>query len=264
MSHPHLVRLFPFGCLILLSDSSILLQPLETARILRWFRCIQLPSKPTWKLFTRPSIKDFVLNAAEARTDETERNDLMLVYQELWYLLHDNETLDDSSNTWVPKESAPLLCPPPSMTSCENFDPICNTTSPSKASIDLPALASNDDFLAEFFAGFAVSHASSFRRFHIIATQDHENGKKQRQSWKNKWQHVEVWRPSEYARHLKIPSDSKLARDSERALERWNAEMDARLKALEAEIRDENGIGYQSVGRRIPESQSRRGSKSYE
>lgn len=244
MSHPHIVRLFPMSCLILITDSLILLEPLEAARILRWYRCVQLPMKPTWKLVTRPSIKDWVLASAEARSSKKEANELMQVYQEFWYLLHDNEIFDLASKTWIPKPTAPLhsLIPDPSPSTFNSS--IGTNPSSSKSSLDLSTLTSNDDFLAEYFAGYALVNAESYRRFHIIAAGDHEPARQQRQNWRNKWQHVEVHRSSEYVRTQKIPDVGTLAREADKALGRWNAGVEKKMEGVEREMRDlEVGVG---------------------
>ncbi|KAI4186493.1 MAG: hypothetical protein L6R41_003452, partial [Letrouitia leprolyta] len=54
---PHLIRLFPAGTAFLLTDSLFLLRPVETARILLWFRIFILQAKPygTWRICTRPA-----------------------------------------------------------------------------------------------------------------------------------------------------------------------------------------------------------------
>ena len=69
--HPHLVRLFPHGGVILLTESLIIYRPHEALRILMWFKRVQLPMKPsgTWKIAARPHIRDWLLDIMDIIAD---------------------------------------------------------------------------------------------------------------------------------------------------------------------------------------------------
>ena len=93
--HPHLIRLFPSGCVIVITVSLLLYRPKEALRIIMWFSHVQHRQKipGTWKLVFRPQILGWLLDVIEVCQD-TGRNIFgcepevfALMYSEVYRLL---------------------------------------------------------------------------------------------------------------------------------------------------------------------------------
>lgn len=90
--HPHIVRLFPHGAVILLTESLILYQPIETLRLVMWFRLVQLKSKTpgTWKLAVRPEIRQWLSDILDLHGEmeqstfsDSKKDDFAKIYTEI-------------------------------------------------------------------------------------------------------------------------------------------------------------------------------------
>lgn len=185
--HPHINRLFPHGCAILITDSFLLLCPHEAARFMRWFRLQVLSVKPagTWKLCTRPAIRDYLLTLVEDR-DEQNGKVYMQMYESMWYILPD-ELMED--NEWeVPKSEAPVYC----MSSrVSKFNQSVGKGSKTNKPIDEAAIGRNDTTQVSWFAGWAMTQLECFRRFHVISgARAGDANESQRKEWGTKWNHV--------------------------------------------------------------------------
>lgn len=68
----HLQRVFPHGCVILMTEDFILCEPKNALRVMRWF-LDYLPGKfpGTWKIFFRPNIVGWLAEIFDTWPDET-------------------------------------------------------------------------------------------------------------------------------------------------------------------------------------------------
>ena len=186
MSHPHLTRLFPHGCMILITDSLLLLQPLEAVRILLWFRMRVIDIKPhgTWKIITRPNIRRFLTNCCRERKLDEEGKRLVQVYEQIAYMLDPDDLYDWEEDE--PRQEAPIYC----MKKIKSFNTKVGRRVDYNKNLDLSAIQKNDNVLADFFAGWANVHLEQYRRFHIISGFSDDGGRDQRNQWAEKWSYV--------------------------------------------------------------------------
>lgn len=193
-SDPHLNRLFPHGGAFLLTDSIVLLRPHDAARFLAWFRLVVLPSKPagTWKIVTRPRIRDWLLCLRESR-DKENGHIMVQCYHEIWWMLSGDEDfmeydLDDPTAEQT-TEDAPIEYMPAFV---EAFDEDVGKGAVTNAEVDHEAIAKNDELLINFFAGWAMTKLEHFRRFHVItgAQPSHRGAERSRKKTMEKWNHV--------------------------------------------------------------------------
>lgn len=205
MLHPHLTRLFPHGCLILLTDSLILLQPLEAVRILAWFRLKILRDKPagTWKIITRPGLRNFCLNCKDERATDEEGVPFYAIYEQLYYMLEPDELWDLEEDR--PKEEAPIYF----MTKIKSFNTKVGRRSDYK-DLDHAAIAKNDEVLVNFFAGYANWKKEHHRRFHVITGFEDSSPYSKRTEWVEKYTTLEAFTPSVFYTKTKVPSQEEL------------------------------------------------------
>lgn len=184
---PHLIRLFPAGMAILLTDSLFLIRPIEAARILSWVRLFALPTKRpgTWKACTRPAIREWLLKIQESLRYPYGK-DFVFCYGELMRLLPSLMTKEWDRE--MPKDEAPIACMGNGM---RNFDESLGTGVSSLAEMDNQAIIRNDNTLCSWFAGWAMTKQEKFRRFHIITGRDEEREQhKQLKERMRKYNHV--------------------------------------------------------------------------
>lgn len=185
--HPHINRLFPHGCALLITDSFLLLCPHQAARFMRWFRLWVMTNKPagTWKLCTRPAIRDYLLSLVEDRNTE-DGHIYMQIYENIWYILP--EELMEETEWEVPKDEAPVYC----MSSrVSNFDQAVGKGSTTNKPLNENAIARNDATQVHWFAGWAMTQLEYFRRFQVISgARDEDENEAERKSWGKKWSHV--------------------------------------------------------------------------
>ena len=177
-SHPHLVRCFPHGGVILLTISLMLYHPYETLRILRWFRLEVLPSKPsgTWKIAVRPRIQEWLLDLHDLCHKETWRSpfgDVTLqVYAdiniEVMLLLdRDVEPWGLAVEVWdneVPLSEAPIVAGIHLPRARREWVGDSFET----AKIDHDAVCWNDNELIQWFSEWAGDHMHDHRKFQVV------------------------------------------------------------------------------------------------
>lgn len=186
---PHLIRLFPAGTAILLTDSLFLLRPVETARILAWFRLYILPTKPhgTWKICTRPAIREWLLKI-QASLRYYNGRDFVTCYGEVMRLLPSGMT--KNVNHDIPKDNAHIACMVPGMS---NFHEALGTNIKHLVEMDNGAITQNDHALCSWFAGWAMMKQEKFRRFHIVTGRDEESDEhRQLKERMKKYSHVSL------------------------------------------------------------------------
>ena len=206
MGKRHLTRLFPHGCVLLLTDSLILLQPLEAVRILSWFRLKMLVEKPagTWKIVTRPGLRNFCLNCCNERKDDEEGKRFVQIYQELVYMLDPDELYDYEED--APKKEAPIYF----MGKIKAFNTKVGRRVDYDRDLDHKAIAQNDEILTEFFAGWASCHIEDYRRFHVISGFGDTEVSAAKEHWADKCSFLEFFTPPNFHVRYKVSSQSSL------------------------------------------------------
>ena len=175
--HPHLIRWFPHGGVILLTVSLMMYHPDEALRILRWFRLVHLPSKhrDTWKIAVRPRIREWLLDIHDLCHEETWQSPFgfhLQIYAdimtEILFLL-DRERepwglMVESWDTEVPLPEAPVVA--------EIWLPRGRKEwvgdSYETAKLDHEAIRWNDEELIQWFSEWAGAHVQDYRKFQVV------------------------------------------------------------------------------------------------
>ena len=163
---PGVARIFPLGGAILLPDSLFVSRPDYVTRILKWFRgfILQAKAPQTWKLLTRPRLREWILNIIEkrgnARSDaEKELPDpFMDVFQEISFILPVEE-MDPSDDFETPLEGASFV----SASHIPGYDldaGFCNDNG--------ETMKRNEDLLVEWYARWSLDRFEEHRKFAII------------------------------------------------------------------------------------------------
>ena len=229
--HPHLIRLFPHGAVILLTDSLILRRPREALRILKWFRLLVKTTKTpgTWKLAARHHLCLWLLDIlnicgnSDAGVFENEKQVFADIYANLMWILEGERPLDSIQySVWCsmdltgddvrPLSDDALLVEPASLHGMQDLLKDWRTGF-SDNDIRL-----NDDILIQWFAEWAVFASERFRKFQVVlgyepgATLDgivrgHEKT----------WGHIKVRGPEKFYGSNQVPSPADLdIRESDR------------------------------------------------
>ena len=190
---PHLIRLFPHGGAICLTDSVILTTPVEAIRILSWFERNILQYKPpgTWKLAMRPRFYEWILDIAQ----DEEAKPYLQIYAKLWNILIKRHEDDDFS---IPLEELEIVSP------CElnNFD-LEVGIGDKKDNAEL--IAKNDAKLVDWFAGWARTKVEYMRRFTVVHGTAGEAGSAKRNQWRSEWGHLNVCSVVGFMPEYKLP-----------------------------------------------------------
>ncbi len=226
----HLNRLFPHGAAVLLTDGLFLHQPHEAARILTWFRLIILKSKAprTWKLCTRPRLKDWLLTVQADRNMEDGKV-YVQCYGEVWRILKEEYMEECLLEEEQPTSEAPMCF----MGEVPAFDESVGKGVAANDEVDKDAIAQNDKVLLEWFAGYAMTKLEHFRRFDIV-TGD-ERHQELMDKYQSRWSHIEIVTVEDlYCKH-KVPDWDVLEREEEKRAKsmrrRWAEEDTASAEA---------------------------------
>lgn len=176
-----LIRLFPHGAALLLTDSVILLHPQKALTILKWFQGTILREKAsnTWKVAMRPRFRDWILNIIEDRT--VEEGKIFVEIYAIIYKLLPMDLMDEDDDLQSPSEHAPMVC----SKEISRYDSDVGIGGQAK---DLDGMTRNDMRLVEWFAGWTRTKLEYFRKLHIICTANKEN--EMRREWTRKWSYV--------------------------------------------------------------------------
>ena len=202
--HPHLVRLFPHGGVLLLTESLILYRPREALRILMWFRLVHIPAKApgTWKLAVRPRVREWLLDLMDAYSSSGKdifncsMQTFADIYTEIYRLLQRPNPNNTSlmCQTWdheIPLDEAPIVSSSSLrvLQSRREWAGEGAATEPNDAHI-----RQNDDLLIQWFAEWAVVNLQSFRKFHAILGygKDHPFTDTAVRAYEKAWGHIEV------------------------------------------------------------------------
>lgn len=151
-------------------------------RILSWFRINILVSKAkgTWKLVTRPRLRDWILSIVEERP-KSEGKVYMQIYEQIYRMLP-LELMDETDDFETPKDEAPVVC-------SRGMDGHNLRVGLGELKNDIEAIATNDNCLAEWFAGWSRTKVEVCRKFHIVHGVK-DRGEGVRKGWMKKWSYV--------------------------------------------------------------------------
>ena len=249
--HPHLVRLFPHGGVLLLTESLILYQPRESLRMLMWFRRVHVPAKApgTWKLAVRPRIREWLLDIIDAYSDSGKdifgcRIQIFAdIYTEIYWLLQSPDPGKSGlmCQQWdyeVPTDEA-LIVTSASLRDLQarkEWKGEGDDTGPDDGHI-----RENDDLLAEWFAAWAIVNLPNFRKFHIILgyTKDHPFTSTAISAYERAWGHLEVMTFEDACNRHKVTPQDKLDQMEAERRRKLKESLPARKAAAEKARREE-------------------------
>lgn len=220
--HPHLVRLFPHGGVLLLTESLVLYQPCETLRMLMWFRLDRLPSKApgTWKLAIRPRIREWLLDIMDAYSGS--KKDIFGcsiqvfadIYTEIYWLLQTPDPGDNGlmCHEWdyeIPTDEAPIVSSSSLrvLQARKEWKGEGANTEP-----DDDNIRQNDDLLVQWFAEWAIVNLQNFRKYNVILgyAKNHPFTKTAISAYEKAWGHIEVMTSEDAFTRHKVTAQSKL------------------------------------------------------
>ncbi|KAL8743044.1 MAG: hypothetical protein Q9190_004559 [Brigantiaea leucoxantha] len=239
---PHLIRLFPHGTSILLTDSMFMLRTLDTARILTWFRLSMPANKSSWKICTRPAIQEWLLRIQE-KFDFPLAEDFVACYTEVWRLLPPEMT--EEWDPEVPAEDAPIDCMGDGVA---NFDWELGTSASNPEQVDYKKMLENDITLGKWFAGWGMTKQEVCRRFHIICGwKDGSEELKALKEAMREFGHVEIVAFEVLVEIQRVWEWERLRRHDERRLEE-ERKREAREMEEEEELRESEEEGGDEGG----------------
>lgn len=222
--HPHLVRLFPHGGVLLLTESLVLYQPREALRVLMWLRRVQIPCKApgTWKVAVRPRFREWILDIMDAYVDSGKDifgcsiQTFADIYTEVYWLLQkpdpgDNNLMCYEWDYETPTEEAPIVSSSSLRTlqAREEWKGAGADTEPNDDHI-----RQNDDLLIQWFAEWAIVNLQHFRKFNVILgyAKDHPFTETAISAYEKAWGHIEVMTCEDACTAHKVTAQSDLAK----------------------------------------------------
>ncbi|KAL9585048.1 MAG: hypothetical protein Q9212_001763 [Teloschistes hypoglaucus] len=244
---PHLIRLFPAGQAILLTDSLFLLRPVQAARILAWFRLFVIPTKSfgTWKICTRPAIGEWLMRVQEA-FEYPNGKDYVMCWAEVMRLLPRDKVKEWDPNT--PTETAPIAC---MGTMVSNFDQTVGTGVTNISQVDEHKLIRNDVTLISWFAGWAMTKQEKFRRFAVVTGWEEESQQQQhlKQTIQRKYHHLWITNAEKFTRAQEVWDWTKLhKKDEDRLLESRTKDAEGANKGEKSEEQGQQ-MAFRTTGR---------------
>ena len=220
--HPHLIRLFPHGGVLLLTESLVLYQPHETLRMLMWFRRVHVPSKApgTWKIAVRPRVREWILDIMDAYSDSGKDifgcsiQVFANIYTEIYWLLQNPDPSDNGLMCceWdyeTPTEEAPIV----SSSSLRALQARREWKGEgADREPDDDNIRQNDDLLVQWFAEWAIVNLQNFRKYHVILgyAKDHPFTETAISAYEKAWGHIEVMTYEEACTRHKVTAQSEL------------------------------------------------------
>ncbi|KAL3476793.1 hypothetical protein BJX99DRAFT_136865 [Aspergillus californicus] len=177
----HFQRLFPHGCVFLITEDFMTRDPEATMVILEWFSDYVKKRFPgTYKMMFRPDVLNWVLKQLDV--DGSRQSNWLAIYH-LINKLASPSSKGSLSNT---EDDESIVIP---LSQLPNYGFRSADDSP-----EIPKNANqhyrNTDHLAEFFAGWGLVNAHRFRRFVMVTTLE------PLKRW-SEWHHIEIRRSSQ-------------------------------------------------------------------
>ena len=182
--HDHLVRLFPHGGVILITDSVMLYSPLEALRVLRWFRLQLKPDRVpgTWKIALRPQPRPWLLKILDLYDDtgydifEGVKQTFADIYTEIDLLLENEKPLERPyTMLWdqeTPSDDAPLVAAANASSFAARPAWHLSDAEPPVITPDHENIRASDDLLLTWFGQWSIAHAATYRKFCAIIAPD--------------------------------------------------------------------------------------------
>lgn len=246
--HPHLVRLYPHGGVILLTQSLLLYRPREALRLLRWFRHILLPAKVplTWKVAVRPRVCEWLFDVCKA-IHYSEKDlfgsggqqvfaDLCL---ELYELLWDENThsLVSSWDSHTPGDKSPMIA-------ASRMRPLQKRkewkgTGPN-TEIDHKHIRQNDDQLVQWISEYALFYCHLYRKFHcVIGFKDAQtNVDRTVRRYEELYGHLEIFTPDRFFKRHEVTPESTLNKIEEERARKVHDSLEKDIAEAEEAWRD--------------------------
>ncbi len=249
--HPHLVRLFPHGGVLLFTESLILYRPREALRMLIWFRRVHIPGKApgTWKLAVRPRVREWLLDIMDAYSDSGKDiygcsiQTFADIYTEIYWLLQKPGPGDDGLMCYewdyeTPTDEAPIV----SSSSLRGLQARKEWKGEGADTVpDEDNIRQNDDLLIRWFAEWAIVNLHNFRKYNAILgyTKDHPFAETAITAYEKAWGHIEVMTYEDaFTRHKVTPQSKLDAMEAERR-RRLKGELPAKKAAAQKARKEE-------------------------
>ena len=227
MGHPHLVRMFPYGGIILLTASLILYQPSKALKILRWFRLLHLPAKPagSWKIAMYPRVKEWLGDILDLCNRETHQTPfgypiqvIADIYQEVFFLLERKDLFGgqmvEDDDEEIPTHEAPIV----SERLLPNERPSWTGDKYENTVLDRTAIEWNDENLIHWFSQWVSGRNIEHRRFQVILgySKNSERGAYVTACYKKGYGYLEegIYKPGLQERGLIIGDDGAVLKDA--------------------------------------------------
>ena len=180
-------RLFAHGGVILLTDAVILNDPIAGHTILSWFKTYSKQRPPqAWKLAGRPGLKDWALATAQQKADEADDVEADRAVLEARFLVWTAlDELLSPDGFLIDYEYAGMPCPSDEASVVWEDIP----------GYDVPGGRNPTEHLVEWFAGWAMTRATQFRKF-IVVVPDMETGRPDEKL--TGWGHLDVVTAKEF------------------------------------------------------------------
>ena len=261
--HPHLIRLFPHGGVLLLTESLILYRPREALRVLMWFRRVHVPGKTpgTWKIAVRPRIREWLLDIMDAYSNSGKDIfgcSLQMfadIYTEIYWLLLSpepgvNRLLCHEWDYETPTDEAPIVSSASLrvLQARKEWKGQGADTAP-----DDDNIRQNDDLLAQWFAEWAIVNLHNFRKYNIILgyTKDDPFTKVAIPAYEKAWGHIEVMTPEEAFARYKVTPQSKLDDMESERRRKLQQDLPARRAAAKKARKDERQAAKSALEARM-------------
>ena len=240
----HLIKLFPSGGALLLTDSFIVTQPRQAVRMLHWFvyHIIQNKRPGSWKLALRPRFRDWLLRMIES-LDPPKGNAFVELYT-MFYKLLPLALMDEDTDFELPKPEAPVVTP----RYLSNFD---YSVGLGVLPNETETMRRNDERLVDWFAGWARTKVYTLRRLHVVYS-DQLLSKEQIKPWRHKWHHLGFWTVEGCFREHSIgkweeerkPSDMRMWEKKEKINKKvaeWERDRKEKREAASVEVNEVQG-----------------------
>ena len=171
----YLERLYKHGCAVFLTDSFLLLRPLDALRVCLWFRLVVLPTKfpHSWKLFFRPNIRTFFLSLQEERVTKEDIEVYAALYAEIVRLCPMDMVIDCGDEDGERREHTRLeadICSPYDNVNFSQFDEKVGRhwLRSDEAEKNMEGIRNNDEYLSTWFSRWGMVKNDQHRRFHVL------------------------------------------------------------------------------------------------
>ena len=180
-----MIKLFPSGGAILLTDSFLLTQTEQAVRILEWFVYYILPTKcpGSWKLSLRPRFREWLLNIITGL--EPPKGDHFVKLYGMFSKLLPLDLMDEDTDFEIPMPNAPVV----TARYISDFD---ESVGLGVLPNEMEIMHRNDERLVNWYAGWTRTKVYTMRRLHVVYS-DSLLDKERIKPWRRLWNHLGFW-----------------------------------------------------------------------